>query len=302
MGFKNKNAQNHVKDWVVQGAANLPDINNPQVGDQAFVLDTCDTYVYKGDPDPLVSPTWRLYITASGAGTTEWLDLIDTPSSYSGQAGKKVVVKGTEDGLEFSLASTDDQIASEVPYTPATGANWSDPDPTEVKGALDDIAVRVILNDAKVSADGSVDTHSDVDTTTAAPNSGEVLAWNGTNWVPTVNVATDDQIASEVPFTPAGGIAATDVQAALAEVDAEKVAGPAVAVDNVVAVFDSTTGKLIKEAGASVKVQTDGALNLPIFGAARVGDVAGDVWIEDVAGLREIVVNIASVQYRVEVS
>ena len=32
---------------------------------------------------------------------------------------------------------------------------------------------------------------------------------------------TDDQIASEVPFTPAGGIAATEVQAALQEVDAE---------------------------------------------------------------------------------
>ena len=32
---------------------------------------------------------------------------------------------------------------------------------------------------------------------------------------------TDDQVASEVPFTPAGGIAATEVQAALEEVDAE---------------------------------------------------------------------------------
>lgn len=32
---------------------------------------------------------------------------------------------------------------------------------------------------------------------------------------------TDDQVASEVPFTPVGGIIATDVQAALQEVDAE---------------------------------------------------------------------------------
>jgi hypothetical protein len=35
---------------------------------------------------------------------------------------------------------------------------------------------------------------------------------------------TDDQTAAEVPFSPAGAIAATDVQAALTEVDSEKVA------------------------------------------------------------------------------
>ncbi|MGI9487103.1 MAG: hypothetical protein ACR2RF_14745 [Geminicoccaceae bacterium] len=34
--------------------------------------------------------------------------------------------------------------------------------------------------------------------------------------------ATADQAASEVPFTPTGNIAATDVQAAVAEVEAEK--------------------------------------------------------------------------------
>lgn len=35
---------------------------------------------------------------------------------------------------------------------------------------------------------------------------------------------TDDQVAAEVPFTPAGNIAATDVQAALEELDSEKAA------------------------------------------------------------------------------
>lgn len=35
---------------------------------------------------------------------------------------------------------------------------------------------------------------------------------------------TDDQTAAEVPFTPTGGIAATDVQAAIAELDSEKAA------------------------------------------------------------------------------
>lgn len=262
MGFKNKNAQNHVQDWVVQGVANLPDINNPQEGDQAMVLDTCDTYIYK-------SATWQLYISSTGSGTVEWLDLVDTPSSYTGQAGKKVVVKGTEDGLEFSLASTDDQTAAEVPYTNTTSGLAA----TDTQAAIDEIEARVDTNDAKVSADGSIDTHSDVDTTTSAPSTGEVLKWNGTNWAPAADTAGSGDVV-----------------------------GPASATDNVVAVYDGATGKLIKEAGAGVKVQSDGALNLPIFTSARAGDVAGDTWIEDVAGVREIVVNIAGSQYRVEVS
>ena len=37
-----------------------------------------------------------------------------------------------------------------------------------------------------VSANKSVDTHSDVDTVTDAPSKNEVLKWNGTNWVPAV--------------------------------------------------------------------------------------------------------------------
>jgi len=42
----------------------------------------------------------------------------------------------------------------------------------------------IALNTAKVSATGSIDTHSDVDTTTVAPIVGSQLEWNGTNWVP----------------------------------------------------------------------------------------------------------------------
>ncbi len=37
---------------------------------------------------------------------------------------------------------------------------------------------------APVSADGSINTHSDVDVSTTTPVSGQVLSWDGTNWVP----------------------------------------------------------------------------------------------------------------------
>jgi len=41
----------------------------------------------------------------------------------------------------------------------------------------------VVANNAKVSADGSIDTHSDVDTSTTAPVTGDVLVWDGTDWI-----------------------------------------------------------------------------------------------------------------------
>lgn len=46
-------------------------------------------------------------------------------------------------------------------------------------------------------------------------------------WTVLGGTGTDDQTAAEVPFTPAGGIAANQVQAAIEEVDAEKQAADA---------------------------------------------------------------------------
>lgn len=41
-----------------------------------------------------------------GGGATTFLGLTDTPSTYAGQAGKRVVVNGTEDALEFETISS----------------------------------------------------------------------------------------------------------------------------------------------------------------------------------------------------
>lgn len=42
----------------------------------------------------------------------------------------------------------------------------------------------VTANTTKVSANGSINTHNDVDTSTNAPTTGQYLNWDGTNWVP----------------------------------------------------------------------------------------------------------------------
>lgn len=51
---------------------------------------------------------------------------------------------------------------------------------------------------------------------------GQVPVWSGTAYTPT---SVTDVVAADVPFTPVGDVAATNVQAAIAELDTEKMAG-----------------------------------------------------------------------------
>jgi hypothetical protein len=55
---------------------------------------------------------------------------------------------------------------------------------TNVKAALDEIEGRVDTNDSKVSADGSINTHSDVDMSTTSPVIGDRMIYDGINWIP----------------------------------------------------------------------------------------------------------------------
>jgi hypothetical protein len=87
----------------------------------------------------------------------------------------------------------------------------------------------------------------------------------------------DGFTAADVANVAAGNIVATNVQAAINELDGEKVAGPASATDSAVAQFDGTTGKLLKNGllvgtSANNLVQLDGSGNLPaVDGSALTG-------------------------------
>lgn len=76
------------------------------------VEDTGQAYAVPGFLDCLLTAVGGVIDTVSGGGgTTEFTDLTDTPSSYTGQAGKVVAVKSTEDGLEFTtVASATSQV------------------------------------------------------------------------------------------------------------------------------------------------------------------------------------------------
>jgi hypothetical protein len=125
-----------------------------------------------------------------------------TTASYTVEEESKLA------GIEPS--AKDDQIASEVPYTNTTSGMVA----VEVQGAIDELDSRTDALEA--------DTHTHankaiLDATTASYTVEEESKLAGIE-----PFAKDDQVASEVPFTPVGGVASTDVQAAIAEVDSEK--------------------------------------------------------------------------------
>lgn len=63
---------------------------------------------------------------------------------------------------------------------------------------------------------------------------------------------TDAHDASAISFAAAGNIVATDVQAALVELDAEKVAGPASSTDEAIVRYDSTSGVLVQNSNVLI--------------------------------------------------
>jgi len=88
-------------------------------------------------------------------------------------------------------------------------------DPAHHDGAAQDTAIA--LNTAKVSADGSIDTHSDVDISTTAPAIGDTLVWDGSNYVPApaatidINSTSADASGSLLGAAPVSPPASPDV-------------------------------------------------------------------------------------------
>lgn len=75
-----------------------------------------------------------------------------------------------------------------------------------------------------------------------------------------VVAVSGDYTATQVTNSPAGGVAATTVQAAINELDTEKVSGPASVTTLTVARYDGTTGKLLK--GSLVTLDDSGNISM----------------------------------------
>lgn len=117
-------------------------------------------------------------VSETGAATGEAL-----VSDGAGAWGPSTSTVCLSDGTNCPVddAGTDNQTATEVPYAPTTGLDWTDPDPTEVGGALDTLAARDATSDDL--SDNSVTDLLDVtavsgNTTTVATTSGALTDGN----------------------------------------------------------------------------------------------------------------------------
>ena len=94
-----------------------------------------------------------------------------------------------DDSTTFTIDASDlldNQDASEVPVAPSGNLTA-----TDVQQALEDQQNQIDVNAAKVSADGSIDTHSDVDISTNPPAINDVLKWDGSQFVPNATSVND---------------------------------------------------------------------------------------------------------------
>lgn len=123
----------------------------------------------------------------------------DDGSGFVGALGQVVVMAQTavtKAGESAASAST----AGEAATTATTEANEA----------------AVAASAAAASALSASDAAADVAAALASIAGGPVVSINGKTGIATL-------VASEVPFTPSGNIAATNVQAVIAELDSEKI-------------------------------------------------------------------------------
>ncbi len=92
----------------------------------------------------------------ASSGTDPVADSATDTLTLSGGTGITVTGSSTTDTVTIATTvvdtDTDDQVATEVPYTPGDGADWT-PDPTEVGGGLDQLAQRLTDEEAKADDD-----------------------------------------------------------------------------------------------------------------------------------------------------
>lgn len=99
-----------------------------------------------------------------------------------------------------------------------------------------------------------------------------------------VTAQSGDYTASQVTNTPSGNLVATDVQAALNELQSEidtQVVGPGSATDNAVARFDTTTGKLVQNSVVTIDDSgiVEGLSGLQATGNLTLYSDTGDIFI-----------------------
>lgn len=112
--------RDHVLDW--ENIDNKPSAFNPSVHSHGWdeVTNRPDAY-----PPSVHSHDERYYTEAEIDAMLNFLQLSDTPISYSGHGGKYVAVKSSEDGLEFVTGSGGSSTFLGLTDTPGSYSNYA---------------------------------------------------------------------------------------------------------------------------------------------------------------------------------
>jgi len=153
---------------------------NPSAGDLWWSSSEAVLYIYYADGD---SSQW---VQASTPGA----DGADGADGVDGASGLNVT---TSDTAPTSPSAGDfwwdsDANALFIYYTDATSSQWVQATTPGADGATGATGATGPAGPA-----GSINILTDVDTTTAAPSTGDLLKWDGTNWVPTPSVGITHQ-------------------------------------------------------------------------------------------------------------
>ena len=177
----------------VEGLTPAPDCNDSCVANAAvgatFVGSTNDIYVRIDKSTPCVLADWELIGGAGGSFTNFIIsDGVNTQTIDDGNT----LLFATGQGLTATVSATD-TVTHNIILDTLTGAGNT----TLSLSANGLYSAPFII--------GVIDTLTDVDTTTTAPNPGEFLSWDGTNWVP----ATSSGASGRRPFVVIGSATAT---------------------------------------------------------------------------------------------
>jgi len=164
----------------LDGGALVPAANLPSYVDD--VLEFADLGSFPGTGE-----TGKIYIAIDTNFVYRWtgsvyVDITSKVDSVNGQVGAVVL-----DADDISDTSTTNKFAIEAQLVKINHITVTQP------VDLDTMETDVNTNNAKVSADGSIGTHSDVDVTTTAPITGDILEFDGSDWVPVENVGGSGQ-------------------------------------------------------------------------------------------------------------
>ena len=156
---------------------------------QSVVAGTNVTVDNTDPQNPIVSAT-------GGGSVVDFLDLGDVPASYTGEAGKVVVVNGTEDGLEF-VAPTGTGTVTSVGITGTDGIEVDSGSPVTAAGTIQLGLSATVLGQLADAASAvqpgdlaTVATTGDYNDLINLPTLGTMAAEDAADYTPTAGLGT----------------------------------------------------------------------------------------------------------------